>query len=73
MLRRLTEYAVICDGPQCHDCADVRRERADIEAYARSQNWLNLGKRWFCPACAKIIVAKRPELENRKSLTPGEA
>lgn len=69
MLIRKIEYVIRCDGgprgQPCGDFADVDPERGTCEAKARSMNWLQIGRRWYCPKCAAVITAKRPELDTR--------
>ena len=57
MIRRVVEYIVVCDGPNCPcgsgSCAYGSRTKAECEEAARQDGWVQVSKRkWYCQTCA---------------------
>lgn len=59
MIRRVSEYIISCDHPDCSDGyshAFCVHTREDCERAALENGWKRCTyKRWICPRCAKRI------------------
>jgi hypothetical protein len=60
MIRRIVEYAVQCDGPDCHESlvwGATTREQCEREAPAHGFVRCTRG-RWLCKHCAARLLPK---------------